>query len=118
MPIKKNPKLPNPRLKQLYDFIVLYVARNNYSPCIREMCEDTGIPSTSVVNYYLDQLEKMGKIQRQRKISRGISIVDQNKEIIVIFRCPKYPTCDIHDWQEGHCIQHEKRLVPVTYKEV
>ncbi|HSO13975.1 MAG TPA: S24 family peptidase, partial [Anaerolineales bacterium] len=47
---------------------------NKYPPSIREIGEKTGITSTSVVNYYLDQLEKMGKIERDRKISRGVRV--------------------------------------------
>ena len=66
------------RHKKILDFLKEYQDREGYPPTIREIGEDTGISSTSVVNYYLDQLEKMGKIERQRKISRGVRLANSN----------------------------------------
>ncbi len=48
-----------------------------YPPSIREIGEKTGITSTSVVNYYLEQLEKWGYIERDRRISRGLRVVPE-----------------------------------------
>lgn len=52
-------------------------AEKGIPPSIREIGEETGISSTSVVNYYLEQLEKWGYIVRDRKISRGLRIVEE-----------------------------------------
>lgn len=52
-----------------------------YPPSIREICEDTGISSTSVVNYYLNQLEEMGYIERDGRVSRGIRVLKSLTEI-------------------------------------
>jgi len=46
-----------------------------YPPSIREICDKAGISSTSVVNYYLDQLEEMGYIERDQGVSRGIRLI-------------------------------------------
>ena len=62
------------RHQRILDFLASYQRVNRYPPSIREIGEKTGITSTSVVNYYLDQLEKMGKIERDRKISRGVRV--------------------------------------------
>src|SRR5512142_690058 len=62
------------RHQRILDFLRVYQRANKYPPSIREIGEKTGITSTSVVNYYLDQLEKMGKIERDRKISRGVRV--------------------------------------------
>ena len=62
------------RHQRILDFLSEYQRMNKYPPSIREIGEKTGITSTSVVNYYLDQLEKMGKIERDRKISRGVRV--------------------------------------------
>ncbi len=62
------------RHQKILDFLAEYQRENHYPPSIREIGEKTGISSTSVVNYYLDQLEKMGKIERDRKISRGVRV--------------------------------------------
>lgn len=51
-----------------------------YPPSIRQICDDADISSTSVVNYYLNQLEKWGYIIRDRKISRGIRLVQAKVE--------------------------------------
>ena len=66
------------RHKKILDFLKSYQTRKGYTPTIREIGEATNISSTSVVNYYLDQLEKMGKIERQRKISRGVRLAGGN----------------------------------------
>lgn len=62
------------RHQKILDFVLAYQRENRYPPSIREIGEKTGITSTSVVNYYLDQLEKMGKIERDRRISRGVRV--------------------------------------------
>jgi repressor LexA len=54
-----------------------YAEQKTYPPSIREIGERTGITSTSVVNYYLEQLEKWGYIQRDRHISRGLRVVPE-----------------------------------------
>jgi repressor LexA len=52
-----------------------YQATRNYPPSIRDICNETGISSTSVVNYYLDQLEEMGLIERDGLVARGIRML-------------------------------------------
>lgn len=62
------------RHQRILEFLKDYQRANKYPPSIREIGEKTGISSTSVVNYYLDQLEKRGLIERDRKISRGVRL--------------------------------------------
>jgi repressor LexA len=45
-----------------------------YPPSIREIGESTGISSTSVVTYYLKQLEEWGYIERDAKFSRALRL--------------------------------------------
>src|SRR5512145_3378467 len=66
------------RHQKILDFLQVYQRENRYPPSIREIGEKTGISSTSVVNYYLDQLEKRGLIERDRKISRGVRLAGFN----------------------------------------
>jgi small GTP-binding protein len=63
--------------KAILYFIWQRLIENGYSPTMRELGEATKITSTSVVNYYLDQLEKWGYVQRDRKISRGYRLTDK-----------------------------------------
>jgi len=62
------------RHQKILDFIASYQREHKHPPSIREIGEDCDISSTSVVNYYLDQLEKSGHIERDRKISRGMRL--------------------------------------------
>ena len=66
------------RHQKILEFLQEYQRANRYPPSIREIGEKTGISSTSVVNYYLDQLEKKGMIERDRKISRGVRLSGPN----------------------------------------
>lgn len=69
------------RHQKILDFLQEYQRENHYPPSIREIGEKTGISSTSVVNYYLDRLEKDGFIQRDRKISRGVRLSAANTPV-------------------------------------
>jgi repressor LexA len=77
MMVRKSKGLSE-RHQKILEFLKSYQTANRYPPSIREIGENTGISSTSVVNYYLDQLEKMGMIERDRKISRGVRLVGAN----------------------------------------
>ena len=77
MMVRKSKGLGERHQRILY-FLFEYQRENRYPPSIREIGNKTGITSTSVVNYYLDQLEKKGMIERDRKISRGVRLSGLN----------------------------------------
>lgn len=62
------------RHKKVLEELDRFQSKNGYPPSIREIGKKTGISSTSVVNYYLDQLEEEGYIERDRNVSRGIRV--------------------------------------------
>jgi repressor LexA len=62
------------RQQNMVDFIRQFLAENQFPPTIREIGEQVGISSTSVVKYNLDVLERKGFINRDREISRGIRL--------------------------------------------
>ena len=62
------------RHKQVLDVIQEYSEKHGYAPSYREICARTDITSTSMVNYYLEQLEEMGYIERVENISRSLQI--------------------------------------------
>jgi repressor LexA len=64
-----------PRHLKILKYMETYQKQFGFPPAIREICDETGISSTSVVNYYLDQLEKWGYIKREKNISRGITLI-------------------------------------------
>ena len=47
---------------------------NGYPPTIREIGEDVGISSTSVVNYHLNKLKDKGLLERSDQVSRGLRL--------------------------------------------
>lgn len=63
------------RHKRILKFLDEYQTQHGFPPAIREICDNTDISSTSVVNYYLKQLEEMEYIERQDNVSRGIRLL-------------------------------------------
>ena len=63
------------RHKKILEVLEHYQDNVGYPPSIREIGKEANISSTSVVNYYLDQLEEMGYIERDRKVSRGMRLI-------------------------------------------
>ena len=48
---------------KVYEYIIKYMEEHQYSPSIREICEGTGLKSTSTVYQHLIDLELMGQIK-------------------------------------------------------
>ena len=69
------------RHQKILEFIQEYQRKYKHPPSIREIGENCDISSTSVVYYYLDQLEKNGYIERDRKISRGLRVIGANASV-------------------------------------
>jgi repressor LexA len=62
------------RQRKILQFIVSFVSENEFPPTIREIGEQVGISSTSVVNYNLAKLEELGLISRRKEVSRGLAL--------------------------------------------
>ncbi len=63
------------RQERIVQFIAESRRANGRPPTVREIGQAVGITSTSVVDYNLDKLERVGVIRRHREISRGIELV-------------------------------------------
>src|SRR5215216_3246727 len=63
------------RQKNILKYIETYVDERGYPPSIREIGDQVGISSTSVVDYNLKVLEREGRIRRDREVSRGLELV-------------------------------------------
>jgi repressor LexA len=74
MPRQRSKTLTE-RQKKILEVLARFQKQNGYPPSIREICDKADISSTSVVNYYLDQLEEMGYIERDGRVSRGIRLL-------------------------------------------
>jgi repressor LexA len=75
MMARKRSKGLTERQKRILDVLEDFQENVGYPPSIREICENALISSTSVVNYYLDQLKEMGYIERDNRVSRGIRLL-------------------------------------------
>jgi len=67
-------KVKNERHQKILDYLSRRQENNGYPPSIREIGEATGISSTSVVTYYLKQLEELNLIERDHNVSRGVRL--------------------------------------------
>jgi repressor LexA len=56
------------------EFLTTFQESHGYSPSIRQIGDSIGVKSTSLVDYYLQQLTEMGYIQREQHVSRSIRI--------------------------------------------
>ena len=62
------------RQEKILVYIQEFLHKNGYPPAIRDIQNDLKISSTSVVAYNLKALPEKGKIARDGKVSRGITI--------------------------------------------
>lgn len=81
--VRKSKGLTEKHIKVL-EFMTNYQDENGRPPSIREIGEKVHISSTSVVNYYLDQLKKMGYLERATRVSRGLRLTDKVNEVIQV----------------------------------
>lgn len=65
------------RQKAIIQFIEKHVNQYGFPPTIREIGEATGIGSTSVVNYNLNKLTRLGYLTRTSTKSRGLKLVQE-----------------------------------------
>ncbi len=63
------------RHRKILQFLEKFNAENGYSPSIRQIGEAINVNSTSLVDYYLRQLEEMEFIERDHHVSRSIRIL-------------------------------------------
>jgi repressor LexA len=81
MMVRKSKGLTEKHIKVL-EFMTNYQGENGRPPSIREIGEKVKISSTSVVNYYLDQLMKMGYLKRDTRVSRGLKLTSKVNEVV------------------------------------
>lgn len=63
------------RHRKIMEFLTAFQQDNGYSPSIRQIGESISVNSTSLVDYYLKQLEEMEYIERDQHVSRSIRIL-------------------------------------------
>ncbi|GAB4458612.1 MAG: transcriptional repressor LexA [Anaerolineales bacterium] len=81
MMVRKSKGLTD-KHKKVLEFVNEYQTQHGRPPSIREIGEKVKISSTSVVNYYLQQLENMGYIERDDRVSRGMRLTGKVNQIV------------------------------------
>lgn len=72
---RKRSKTLSEKQKRVLEVLEKHQNSKGRPPSIREIGEQANITSTSVVNYYLNQLRDLGFIERENRVSRGIRII-------------------------------------------
>jgi repressor LexA len=72
-----------PQHKRILRVIEKYNTEYGYPPTIREICVEADISSTSVASYYLDRLEELQYISRDKNVSRGVRILKTAADAVV-----------------------------------
>lgn len=63
------------RHRKIMEYLTKFQTANGYSPSIRQIGDSINVKSTSLVDYYLNQLQQMGYIDREDRISRSIRVL-------------------------------------------
>jgi repressor LexA len=71
---KRHPGLSE-RHRKILEFLANFQETKGYSPSIRQIGDSINVKSTSLIDYYLNQLQEMGFIDRVDRISRSIRVI-------------------------------------------
>lgn len=71
----KAPYRNMPRLKAIYEFIDGYIKQNGWPPSKREIAQQFGGVSTSVVDYWTSRMEEYNMLKREFNVARGIKLL-------------------------------------------
>ena len=63
--------------QDILEFMRRFIDEHDYPPSIRDIQVGCNISSTSVVDYNLKALERLGFIRRDREVSRAIELLDR-----------------------------------------
>ncbi|MBI4289761.1 MAG: repressor LexA [Chloroflexi bacterium] len=77
--LRKSSNTLSPKQQQMLEFIREFFDRNDRPPTIRDILYGCNISSTSVVDYNLNILERLGLINRSPEVSRGIELVERRR---------------------------------------
>lgn len=72
--VRRSHGLSERQLKIL-EFVTTFQEKQGYSPSIRQIGDYIHVKSTSLVDYYLKQLEEAGYISREGRVSRSIRVI-------------------------------------------
>ena len=92
---RKISELNTARKRKVILFINEFKANRDYSPNLREICDAVRITSTSVVAYYLKQLESEGLLASNRYEARTLRLTKAGKKYVTELLAVKGYTADV-----------------------
>ncbi len=91
---------------RILEVIESFWKNNGYAPSVRGIQDKAGISSTSMVKYYLAQLEKLDLIERDERLSRTVRLKKPLDEILGL-----HPAAALESIKEaGRAIQDVMRI--------
>ena len=75
--MEKEIKQTQIKMKDIvYNFLVEFIKKNGYAPCLMEICAGTYLSSTASVRNHLLELEDEGKIKMKPNSPRAIKVME------------------------------------------
>ncbi len=81
--------------KEILEYMIASVKSKGYPPSVREICEATGLKSTSTVHGHLSRLEKKGYIKRDPSKPRAIELLINMDDEVDDFGAREYANVPI-----------------------
>lgn len=66
------------RAEETLKFLEEFISTHPYPPTVREIAKGIGVTSSATAQFYLNELEKNGKIRRSNSKNRSIELVDKS----------------------------------------
>lgn len=95
-------KVLSQRQQAILRFLYDYSQINGFFPTIREICQETGTASTSVVAYNLSKLVEFGYLRHTSRRSRSNTLTRQAYEFLKVT-----PTANLHSIRSGDVLEQE-----------
>lgn len=69
------------RQREVLNFIIRFIAKNGYSPSLKDTAIFLGTENTSTAQYFIQELESKGYLKKKSNIARGISTLTQTTTV-------------------------------------
>jgi len=76
-------KKPSQKQQQILEFLRQYLDEYRYPPSVRDIQKGCNISSTSVVDYNIRALQRLGYVRRSPDVSRGIELLGDTRNALL-----------------------------------
>src|SRR5438105_7450259 len=74
------------RQKEVLNFVIKFIAKNGFSPSLKEVASFLGTENTSTAQYFIQELEAKGYLKKKSNIARGISALSNPSTVPLLGR--------------------------------